>query len=577
MNLNKLELSNIPLPRLRQLADFGGFAKSSVWHRRFAKLIRDAGYVNAALKEFENSLSLDSKNPLTMGGIAECFKVREDYRRAIEWERKALSLWATEQGEERAWSLQAIATWKEKLGDREGAIQALHEALSLLPEHPAIVQNFIDLLNLESRFEEIIDLATKLQGDPSNLKSEDALCNLLKGARAQQLLGRAAGATGKTDVIERSLEKSLSLAELNDTEQVSEMSFYLTRFRCRYVCEDNQVIQLWEDLLEKIQRRTSDSAFVYVLKRTANALGQLYYDKATTAEFNGQDANVWISKLQNIIKPSKADNMVESTARQTNNLHLGMWHRLHGRDMEAKAHFKIRVLEAIDILTDDYPENDTYGFEVFAQVLHKAGDDDGTAVAISVPMALLNKIKSAARSARAHISRHESLHEAGKDDCSIQSGLGEAALQLIQNSKDVPPGSTSCTGSDSGQTPTDPTGGEHALIENFETLDLEAQEKQSTDDTDQFTWKCDGECSRRAEEWEAIYACDVCLELSFCERCVELVKSDKLGFRLCNPSHTFWQVFPSDGQLLDVAIEKVEGKSVPRAEWLEKLREEWAV
>ena len=575
-NLNRLELSEIPLSHLRQLADFGGFAKSSVWHRRFARLIRDAGYINAALKEFGDSLRLNPREPLTMGGIAKCYEVRKDYRRAIEWERKALSTWAKEENEDKALSLEAIATWQEKMGDREKAIQELQEALKLQPQHPTILRNYIDLLNVESRLEDIISLATDLQRDLSNLNIEDTLCTLLKDPRAQQALSRAAGATGKTHLIERSLEKTLALAEIDDTEQVSENSYYLTRFRCRYVCDESQIIQLWEDLLEKVQPRTTDNSFFYVLKRTVNALGQLYYDRATTAELDGEDPNVWISKLMNIIKPSKAGNITESNARQTNVLHLGVWHRLHGRNEEARACFKVRILEAIDILTDDYPENDTYGFEVLAQVLHKAGDDDGTAVAISVPMALLNKIKIAAQSAREHVSRDESVREAGEDDDIHRSGQRENTQRITKNSRDGPSEIVAYMESESGRAPADSTE-EQEPIDDFDSLDLEAQEKRSADDTDRFTWRCDGECTRGAEEWQAIYACDVCLELCFCDRCVELVKNNRLGFRLCSPNHTFWQCYPSDERLLEVATEKVEGKMLPRAAWLEKLREEWAV
>ena len=114
----------------------------------------------------------------------------------------------------------------------------------------------------------------------------------------------------------------------------------------------------------------------------------------------------------------------------------------------------------------------------------------------------------------------------------------------------------------------------HVALEDLDSLDLEAQEKTMNDDTDAFDWTCDGGCTCKVEDWQGIYVCDICFDIGFCDQCVELVKNNKLGFRLCDPKHSFWQIYPSDPKLLDFATEKVDGKTVSRAAWLEKLREE---
>ena len=553
-------MNEFPLACLRHLAEFGDEPKSSVWYRRFAKVIGEAGYVNAALKELDTSLSLNDQDPRTMKEIATCFEMRQDYLQATEWERKALLAWSREKFEDKAWSLQAIATREAKLGQYETATESLRKSLELLPDHPPILYDYIDLLNHRSRSEEIMELATTLQGNSSNPKLEDTLCILLKDSKTRGILSRAAGVVGKTDVIQRSLKKSLTLAETNETDQVSEMAYNLTKFRWRYDSSDTQVIQLWEDMLEKVQSRKFDSAYAYVLKRTANALGQLYFDEALAAESRGEDPSIWVSKLDNIVNPSRASDITGLNARQTNILHMGVWHRLHGRPKEAKACFRRRVLEGIDILTDDDPDNDTYGFEILAQVLHKAGDDKGTETAISVPMALLNQLKATAKE---QVSK-----ELGFDELNLDQA-DDSEIKITADRKPIGDDELDITASDAAET--------HVPIDNFSALDLSAQETPPAVDTNQFTWRCDGECTRRVEDWQAIYACDVCLELCFCEQCVELVKNSQLGFRLCNPKHTFWQVYPSKEELLDVATELVDGKRVPKGEWLEALRREWDV
>ena len=576
VSLERLDLRDFSPARLRLLANFGEFEKSSIWHRRFAKILRDAGYINAALKEFNTSLNLNSEDWITMEGIAYCYAVRKDYFKAIEWESKALAILAHGADEDRVECLRLISKWRHETGNREGAIEALREAISFSPMDVSILFDYINILNIESKYEEIMDLASKLQEDPSNSKDEDMLSRLLVSPNAQEIFGKAAETLGKTEVIMRAFEKSLTTAEHTKlTDEVSERSYSLTEFRCRHASESSQAMQLWEELLKKVQPRTSDDGFFYVEGRILNALSQLYYDEAVAAEANDQDFNIWISKLESMAKPSKAAESAEFYARQDNVFLLGLWYRLHGRLKEARACFKPRLLEAIDILTDDYPENDAFGFEHLAFTLHRAGDDENATAAISVAMAQLDKLKAAQQSG------HDSTNQSNANNASevnpMKPDNSDEILQQTktpENKASLDPEANVEKDSDNA----DSTKGDaYVALEQFDSLDLEAQEKMSADDTDSFSWTCDGQCTRKVEDWQGIYVCDVCIDLCFCDKCAELVKGNKLGFRLCNPSHSFWQVYPSDAKLLNIATEKKDGKTVPRAAWLEKLREEWAV
>lgn len=399
VSLERLDLSDFSLARLRLLANFGNFEKSSVWHRRFAKIIRDAGYTNAALKDFDISLKLNSEDELTMMGVAHCYEVRKQYPKAIEWELKALAKVPKGKDEIRAECLQMISKCRQKTGDGEIAIQALCEAMCLLPKDVWITYDYIKLLDIESKFKEIMDLARKLQEDSSDSKDVDILSQLLVIGDVSEILGKAAEALGETEVIMSALERSLATAEHTDlTNRVSELSFALTKLKSRHVSDSSQAMQLWEELLKKVGPRISDEGFVYVIRRTLNALSQLYYDEAVAAEANDQDFDVWISKLESIAKPSKAAESDKIYASQDNVLPLGFWYRLHGRLDEARACFKVGMLEAIDILTDEYPENDAYGFGLLSLVLHKAGDNENAAAAISVSVAPIDKLKAARQS-----------------------------------------------------------------------------------------------------------------------------------------------------------------------------------
>lgn len=108
----------------------------------------------------------------------------------------------------------------------------------------------------------------------------------------------------------------------------------------------------------------------------------------------------------------------------------------------------------------------------------------------------------------------------------------------------------------------------------LDTTDDVAETKTKTED-DTNMWVCDGQCSHSPENWLGFYSCDVCPGVSFCDPCIDAIKSNKLGFRICNPDHIFWQVYPFDQKLLDVATEKADRRIVPRASWLKRIREAW--
>ena len=46
---------------------------------------------------------------------------------------------------------------------------------------------------------------------------------------------------------------------------------------------------------------------------------------------------------------------------------LGLWYHLQGNNKEAEACFKASILQGINILTDDDPENGIWGYTTLAE------------------------------------------------------------------------------------------------------------------------------------------------------------------------------------------------------------------
>jgi len=95
---------------------------------------------------------------------------------------------------------------------------------------------------------------------------------------------------------------------------------------------------------------------------------------------------------------------------------------------------------------------------------------------------------------------------------------------------------------------------------------------------------CDGICTARNFKYNAVYAelfwCTECLDTCFCGLCHEIVKSGKLPYRRCSPTHRFVRAFPVSLEMKGVA--GWAGADVPveewrvNSEWVNKLLHEWS-
>lgn len=135
VRLGTYGFGDFSLARLRMLTDFGQVRKSLIWHRRFAEIVREAGYIGVALKEYNRSLSLDRQDWVTLEGIAKCHSYQKQHLQAIEWEQKALATLSQSSDPERADCLDNLCSWYLEVGDMEGAVRAIREALCLEPKN----------------------------------------------------------------------------------------------------------------------------------------------------------------------------------------------------------------------------------------------------------------------------------------------------------------------------------------------------------------------------------------------------------------------------------------------------------
>jgi hypothetical protein len=104
-----------------------------------------------------------------------------------------------------------------------------------------------------------------------------------------------------------------------------------------------------------------------VLGYAARAAGKL--DFLIQAQ-EGKGLRQWITKLQ---KVAKYDHDTHEASFSDAALMLATWYREHGNIIEARNCSRVCVLQALDMLSDDDPYNDSHAWLALSKSLLKAG------------------------------------------------------------------------------------------------------------------------------------------------------------------------------------------------------------
>ena len=569
-------LSDLPLKRLQSLAEYGGFEKNAYWHRRLGRVYRDAAYNNAAIKEYNISIKMDSRDSDALEELAFCYEQRKDYLSAIEWYYKALAALPNESKVEKAEILLSIYDCKTVLVDMDGAVEASHGAYASSPEDVDAAFAYLAALERNGEFAAIMSFAASLETKNSPYEGENMLTFLFIETWIWNIIGHAASRLGEIDSLDKSVRKALEAAERRQSPpELSKSTSYELKFQyfllgradflSIYAYNIDEAIETCERLLS-IQIPGQD--FSGQRKMAKRRLSEMYYHKAKAAECAGIRFDHWVTKLEGLAKSSNAKDVKDDSAPADSSLMLGLWYRLHGREQEAKPCFRTLILGCIDRLTDDDPGNDMYGYCELATTLLIAGDRANAGAAFAVTTLPLDRLKENRRPARKASDEHEAFKVKTRTVSLYSTVIGALAESETETA-----GSKNTEGiphvtDDNADVPDD-------RVE-IDSAEMDTQIKPE-DNMFIFPWHCNGQCNQRVVDWQELHFCEICIDTRFCDECIKLVKSRTLPFRKCDADHTFYQVYPPREELQDVATVRTDGKIVPRVEWVEALRKEWAV
>jgi hypothetical protein len=482
-----------------------------------------------------------------------------------------------------------IYDWATLIHDTKTAADAGRQLYMARPSLLSIVSLFLNALDNDGQMEELRDLIVTLDSTTYEGTEHSQLTELLHVYPVDDAVENVAELFEQVDAV-RIYDDTIAAAhKLGKAGLANMMIFGKADYFWRRKRDDLQAIDLFEKLcdtyLSNDYERDSESEAGRIL--TSTSLAEIYLNQAVRAEKSGGDPEIAISKLRRLAQSIKEEDVKgenptdeEPSSTEGPALVLGTWFSHKGQIEESKKWLQPKMRQAIEMLHDDTPSNDSDAFMAIGNVLVRTNDEKNTLVAFAAVMVSLERQKwiyATMRSARERetIQPAENLDQATLSD--TPSSVTDPATNNDGAAESIPlrPSSATAPAAEMDQildqAPLSPSNPSRAAADS-EAVYTDSEEYVGEEP---FRIHCDGRCQRRCEIWTSIHACRTCVDTQFCDRCYEIVKAGKLTFRKCDPDHDFLQIYPVTPELIAAAVRRVDGKYLPNQEWLDSLKKEW--
>lgn len=583
----------LPISVILDMAEWPGFSKTALWHRRLAMCLRDCKYYDEATEHFQVALDMDPEMWRARSGIAKIYAAQKNYEKAIELEKvndsimEGLLAGQPKPKEEdsncctivdRGISNTDIADYYKAMGDPENAFKHYKTAFEFQNQEYQLAFNCIDILvDKKKNSLEIINL---LKGMNDVIPGE-------AGTRLTAIIWEyfwwdepffinCSAAAEKSEELHWMIEvyetAAAAARKHRHPLKATTLDICISKLYQAADYEKAKVVRLWERVL-KLPSYPGDMENWHVdyCKSYVTVQYSVYcLDKAR--ESKGGTEIEWIKKLERLCKAKKkaTDDAPEVITTNSSALYLGLWYRENGYSEEANACFQPFIKEALMILSDDDPSNDSSGFYVLAHALIAAGDDESAIACFPNLMPVrVEKDYQDRKGATAQVNEstvdEENINTKGAG--ALEGEIKEFYTANMEAEKDdrdeaAAEASTTSDGASHDEFP-------------FSELMRRMQKKYPTDRY-RWPWYCDGPCHRRFPIYAEVNLCRMCLK-DICDDCMKLIKSGDHRMKwTCNPQHAWLHIDPSEQELVEGQI-LLGGKMISFEEFKERLRVEWKV
>ncbi|KAK6523047.1 hypothetical protein TWF281_002469 [Arthrobotrys megalospora] len=501
------------------------------WHSGVAWTLVGAKHQAEAIPVFQKAVEVDSGAWLAYEGLARAYADMKMYKEAIpvmeEACRAVTGIWDLSHQ-----FYADIAQWRLRLGDIAGALEAAKIAYFGSSYSPPTMFSYLDCLEADGQHDEVLTILRKLSEETHEGYQKTILFMTWPYLEWDpfSLLERIFQSIGKEKLgfLIEDVKKSLDnvLGSANDWKKrgfcwkTAKLVYeYGETFDLEFVMQNYESSL---DLFGKMSDNTEEE--IRDKRHITNFLARQYYDGAVAAVKSGTSPDGHVKKLKELATTISSG----SDSQETFDFYgpgypsvlWGRWRQIFEQAKKVKWRkcFRPRVLEELDMLDDENPENDTAGLYNLAITLLQAGDERNA------------------------------------------SGLLTILFRPLRALRTEPAGQPEATST------AEPTNSEDATRP---TLTPKLALKLSD------CHRCSGDCADKLG-YESLYMCAVCPGRGFCGECIEKVKAGTLARRDCSPNHEWHKAWPSDEKRWKkVANEGENGHLVIKSSWLEEMRVKW--
>jgi tetratricopeptide (TPR) repeat protein len=497
-------------------------------------------------EEFDLALQLDPDNFRAQMWLAETYARQGKVDLAIETSLTALKQCPDDELSIQADILSSIRIWKYALGDEAGAIEAIKTSFAAEKDSASFGQTGFQMLHQLGQHQLIIDMAKNMDEIPSERVSGTLLDDFVRTSCPHIIIGYAANAVGQLDYVDRLFKRVISNAShendiLHDRRQRTHYGWFVFTLKR----DESEALKICKGVVSEYLASPPPRRFFHWNDRESRQFAEsllirMYLRKALAGQSDA--STTWFTELRNLsqrLEALKSQEVEASIYKNDGSSAIGLWYRLHCQRDVAKTWLRGLVLEGLQILTDADPDNDIEGYLILGKALLTFGDSRNANIVFAVAEAPPDYVGK--------------MQEQDRE----QTATPVNAAEITPTQ---PPNESS-----------DAMRNEGAAKSNPEVSDAVEKEYQAA----YSPFQCDGQCGRRPKTWTAYYKCEYCYKTGFCDECAALVKASKIPFRICDSSHPFLQIYPLDMDMARAGAFVEEGVIIPRAEWLNELRQEW--
>ncbi|KAI9763739.1 MAG: hypothetical protein M1840_009136 [Geoglossum simile] len=374
------------------VAEWAQLEKTSMWHRGLGVVFRDLEMYDDALVHFNKSLETDDTAWLARSGIAKLHMFKTEFNQAIPLdkinEEFLQKLLVTKPGDSRQIkaSLHAvqerISQCYYSLEDHKAALEYRQRALSNHRRCDDCICVCLDIFTEEERYQDIVDMLKGMEdnipGQEYSLLTESLWQNPYSDWDFFVQVVRASHETNQVPFLSDAYCSAIAAAK-KELKMVAAgwLEMCLAWISYTYNHDEERAIHIWEKIMKTFSASKVETEMGGAKVKASICLARHWFQVAQEAEKGSLLAQKYVDKLERLTK-SKVQTTSAFISTNTSSIILGLWYRLDGRLEEARACFQPHVKEALQILSDDDPENDKEGYFKLAAVFIAAGDDENS-------------------------------------------------------------------------------------------------------------------------------------------------------------------------------------------------------